>query len=263
MAARKKKTDMVASGGKAVALPWMQALQSSGKAPSIKTGGDSNSVSTRGSKFSIDGVKYGNEITAYIVTFINERSYYDTPYTEGEVRIPACFALSYTPDDMAPHSKAVKPQCDACDNCDLSVWGEDRTPPDCGERVRLGLLVNGKDGKPLIKTMSLPPTSLKNFREYFKEITGQGFVLLQCETRIYFDDESTAANPPICFEALNIVKGKVAKEQKQLTEMATTIREKLEEMIEKPYDPSMYNEGKKAPASKKKTAKKKRSKFSD
>lgn len=261
MATRKKKT-----GSKEVALPWKQQLakfSKNGKAPKEKPA-QGDSISLKGGKFSLGDHNLGRELDCVILAWNFENSYFDSPYVEGEAQSPACFALSYDEDELAPHADSPVPQCDNCAECEHNEWGSANVGEGkaCGNRRRLILAVEGKDGKVEIKTLRLPSTSLRNWKGFVSELETHGLETMQCAVNIHFDEDSTASFPPLCFEFVS----EITKEA-TLQAMAGMLEE-AHRLLEQPYDANNYSKPgrskKKAKkkAGKKKASKKRRSKFS-
>lgn len=254
--AAKKKTSKKKTG-KAITTPWQQRLAEhakKGKAPKEKpvTG---DYISTKGSKFTLNGVKIGLdgkglELDAIVIGYIFEKCYYDTDYKEGQTSAPLCFALGYDEDELAPHADVVQAQHDNCEGCDLNEWGSGRGDGKaCADRRRLALAFPGTDGQVDLKMLNIAPTTLKNWKAFINDIESQGLEPMQCAVRISFDEDSTAPNPPLVFEFVNEITN-----SKQLDVLASLL-DKAEKMLEQPYDPKNYSKGKKK-ASKKKSKKK-------
>ncbi len=242
----KKKT------GKSVMLPWQQQLAAyakGGKKLKEKVV-QSTYISAKGAKYRVDGGKARNELTGVILEACLERTFYDQPYTEGESNIPSCFALSYELSDVVPHTASVHKESSDCATCELAEWMGD-APPECTERRRLAMIVQTDEGETVLRTLSLPPTSLKNWREFYKDIIGQGFELMQMSVVISFDEDSSMAYPPMLFEAVKEIKN-----AKQLEELVANMP-KAQELLEQGYDASGYKDYSKKKGTKKKGTKKK------
>lgn len=254
----KKKT----SKNKSLALPWQQALAKhakEGKAPKeAPVIGDA--ISTKGAKFSIGDRSLGRELDCVVLGWCFERSYYDSPFRDGEASSPACFAIAYAEEDMAAHDDSPSQQNPNCAECGMNEWGSGSGEGKaCGERRRLILAVEGANNKIEIKRLNIPPTSLKNWKGFINKIETMGLHTMQCAVNIHFDDDSTAAYPPLCFDFVS----EITKE-KTLQAMANMLEETTK-LLEQPYDVSNYatpKKGKKKVAKKKVAKKKKRSKFS-
>lgn len=220
-------------------------------------------ISTKGGKFSMGDTVIGNVMDVIVLDYLFENSFYDTPYVDGEANSPACFALDYDEDDMAPHSTSPNKQADSCDECPMNAWGSgDGKGKACGNRRRLAVVAPDDMGNLKIRTVRLSPTSLGNWKGYInKQLAVRHLEPMQAVTTMEFDPTSTASVPPITFTFKSEVK-KIAA----LNDLAGAIQE-AQEMLEQPYDVSNYDsqpkkKRAKKKAGKKKAGKKKRSKFS-
>jgi len=257
MATAKKK----ASKSKSLVLPWKQQLAKyaeEGKAPK-EAPATGDLISIKGSKFSFGDHLMGRSFNCVILAWGMERSFFDSPFKEKEVNSPACFALGNKLLGLMSHEDSPNKQGESCDECPLSKWGDDADPdkkPDCAERRRLIVSVKGEDGNIEIKQLTLPPTSLKNWKEFIAKTKVLGLATMQCAVKIYFE-ESTATFDPICFDILKEITA-----EKTLQAMGEML-DQANKLLIRPYDAKNYTPpGKGKKAGKKKVAKKKRSKFS-
>jgi len=261
MAAKKKAKKKTAkkSASKEIAVGWQAQLAAhakEGKAPKEKalTG---DYISTKGAKFSLGGAVLGREIDCCILGWNFEKSWYDSAFVDGEASAPACFAISYDEDEMTPHETSPNMQGDSdgmCEGCELNEWGSGKGEGKaCADRRRLALVVEGTNGDMELKMLNISPSSLKNWKGFINGIEKQGIHVMQAAVNIHFDEDSTAAYPPICFEFLNeITNESTLDATAALLPEATTL-------LEQPYDVSNYEK----PGGEKKTAKKKAKKKSN
>lgn len=262
--ARAKKIN---STSKDLALPWQQQLAAyakEGKRGVEKTS-DIDRISIKGNKFRVDGKLYGDNngrgFSGIVINTCYEQSYYDGEFDDNVSTIPACFAISYVGTDMQPDSNSVKKQASNCAECELSKWDGD-TPPECKERRRLAVVIEDESGDTVVKVLSLSSTSLGNWKKYIKELSSMNLEPLQAATYIHFDEESSKAFQPVCFDFVSELKS-----EKQLEHLVSLLP-RAEKLLEQTYDPSFYKEITKSSSAKgkKKTAKKKtsarKSKFS-
>lgn len=243
-----------ASKGTALALPFQQRLKEmrEGKAAVINLS-NNDRISTKGAKFSLDGKVLGTELNAVVLSWCFEQSYYDSAFSD-EGNIPVCYAVGYDGKNMEPASNCVDKMAASCAECDLSKWIDDEKPK-CTLRYRLAIMIEVND-EPVAKWLSIPPTSLGNWRELVKAVENQGIDLIEAALSISFDKKSDSAYPPIKFEMLNVVKGK-----KQL-DVLMELLPKGQTMIETGYDPSFYKGATGGKSKAKPAAPKKRSKMS-
>jgi len=268
MATKKKSTKKT---GKALALPWQQALAKhakEGKAPKEKalTG---DYISIKGGKFSLGGAALGREMGCVILGYVLEKSFYDSDYVEGAKTSPACFAIGYSEDDLSPDDTSPNKQGDddnMCMQCEFNEWGSGRGDGKaCADKRRLALVVEGIDGTMELKVLNIPPTSLKNWKGFINTVETQGLHTMQCAVNIHFDEEHIGSGiPPLVFDFV-----KEITKEKTLQAMADTL-DAATKLLEQPYDVSNYSPptkgkkktSKKKVAKKKTASKKKRSKFS-
>lgn len=255
----------------AIALPWQQQLAAYAKEGKmgVERTSDLDKISIKGSKFRVDGKLYGeNNGRAFSGIVINtcvERAYYDGEFDDNVMTVPACFALSYDGNDMQPHKDSVKKQAANCAECELGKWDGD-TPPECKERRRLATVIEDEHGETVVKVLNVSSTSLSNWKKYVKLLTSQNLAPIQSGTYIHFDEESTKAFQPICFDFVSELKN--AKQLEHLVSLLPS----SEKLLDQSYDPSFYKEpssipgkrgkGKAAAAGKKKKVSARKSKFS-
>ncbi len=262
--AAKKKTS------KALSVDWRKELAAKASKMSAKgrikaAGGEY--ISTKGGKFSIGDRIIGDSFPAVVIGAVYENSWFDSKFVEGEPSCPACFAIAYDEEDLAPHPDSPVPQAETCEECEKNQWGssEEGRGKACGNRFRLAV-VHGDDTKANaseieVKGLRLAPTSINNFRSYVAELEARGDLeLVQAACNIYFDPESKQAVPPILFEFMNEITS-----DKALNALVSKWPD-AEKLLEQPYDKANYKppgraRGKKK-TTKKKTSKKRASKFS-
>ena len=258
MAAKKSKS-------KELSAPWQQQLAASataGKAPKEKavTG---DYISCKGNKFKLGSQVLGTELDCVVVAWNFERAYYDTDYDKDNISSPACAALGYDEDEMQPHEKAAKPQCDTCADCWANEWesADKGKGKACGDRRRLALVVAGDNDKMELKILSIAPTTLPSWRDFLSELDTLNIHPMQAAVNISFDEDSEYPQKPLVFEFVNEVTS-----EKALNLTASMI-EPATKLIEIEHDFSNYGgEAKpkaKGKASKKKASKKKSKKKSE
>lgn len=134
----------------------------------------------------------GNHMAVIIVDSVHENLYYEGRYDPNVVSPPSCFAFGRTEDCMEPHEKVVENgtnQASACATCPMNEWGSSDVGKGkaCKNMMRLGLISAGTlndagDEVELFdndyfKTaefayLKIPPTSLKNYVNYVKQLAG-------------------------------------------------------------------------------------------
>lgn len=262
--AAKKKAKKNASKSKELSTNWQDQLAvhaKEGKAPKEKaTTGDW--ISTKGGKFKLGNVTLGTELDCVVVGWNFEKCYYDTDYDPDNISSPACAALGYDEDELAPSDDAANKQCDSCIDCPMNEWesaakGKGKA---CSDRRRLALVVAGKDDKMELKGLSIAPTSLPSWKGFINELETLGIHPMQAAVNISFDDDSEYAQPPLVFEFVNEVTSDKA------LNLTASMLDPATKLIEAEHDFSNYGGGSaKKSKGKKKVAKKKskkKSKFS-
>lgn len=270
--AAKKKSKKKGSKKNLPALGWQQALADNakeGKAPKEKalTG---DYISIKGGKFTLGGVKIGldgkgRELDCFVIAWNFEKSYYDSDFVEGESNSPACVAISYNEDGLAPLETSPNKQNDACEGCWANEWesADKGKGKACADRRRLAIVVAGADDKMELKLLGIPPTSLKNWKAYINELETLGIHPMQAAVNISFDEDYTGGGiPPLIFEFVDEVTNEKA------LNITAAMLEPAAKLIEAEPDFSHYGKEKpkgKGKKGKKKTSKKKskkKSKFS-
>lgn len=121
-----------------------------------------------------------NKINVVVLGAAFENQWYEGEYDPNVMRNPACFALSATGADMAPHEVSIKKQATSCDVCEKAKWGSDRKGgkgKDCKARVRLAVLPAAADmsptsiGRSEVALLQLPVTSVKNWGNYVNRLS--------------------------------------------------------------------------------------------
>ncbi len=68
------------------------------------------SIGIKGKKFKYKDDVIGRVASFVIVDFIRANAYYDSPFHEDTIELPACLALSVDGEDMAPLEHAPRKQ---------------------------------------------------------------------------------------------------------------------------------------------------------
>ncbi len=251
---------MVAKKKKEIALDWRKQLTKhvkEGKAPKEKPLAG-NFISANGGKmvFSIGGAKLGDVIECVVIGWRFENSWHDYGYVAGEPYPPTCFSVGVDEDEMQSHETSPDRQGGAnhgCIDCELNEWGSGiGKGKACGNRRRLALVVDADKGKPEIKMLSIPPTSLANWKKFMESVNNLELHTMQVALRIGFDKDSTAKQAPLTFEFIDEIG-----DDRVLSELAGVL-DAADKLLDEPNDVSGYigNGGNKKVASKKGSKKK-------
>ena len=116
--------------------------------------------------------------------------FYAKKYTPGSVEKPDC----YSNDGVAPAADAVNAQAKKCATCPHNKWGsritdEGKKAKACSDVKRLAVAAPDAINDPML--LRVPSTSLANWDEFVKYVSGRGYAPIQCKTRISFDPEAT------------------------------------------------------------------------
>lgn len=211
------------------------------------------SIGIKGKKFKYKDDVIGRVASFVIVDFIRANAYYDSPFHEDTIELPACLALSVDGENMAPLEHAPRKQNPQCDGCDQNAWGSADVGrgKSCAEQYRLAVLAVDHTRKETyancdMATVTVPPTSKKNFGQFVRALDEQtGRPPLAFLTEFSFDDDFD-------HEVLLFEVNKPYKDAKTLSAILSRVDE-AREMLMSPPD---FSGNAKESASKKKTKKK-------
>lgn len=99
----------------------------------------------------------------------------------------------------------------ACEACPLGQWGPNNTPPACKERRDLFLLLEGQFF-PMV--LSVPPSSIKIWRDYIKPLSLQGIPFWGSITKFKLTTAQNANGDPFAQLKCEFV-GRVSPEEKE------------------------------------------------
>jgi hypothetical protein len=114
------------------------------------------------------------------------RTYYEEAYQPGSDDPPTC----YSNDGIIPAADVEDRQAKKCAVCKWSQWGSRITDSGargkaCSEVKRLAVALLSDLGTPML--LRLPPTSLKNWDQYVRELLKRGVSPTQVVTQVRFD----------------------------------------------------------------------------
>jgi hypothetical protein len=230
----------------------LQAHVSDAKARIEKPAGVS--IGIKGKKFKYKDEILGRTAELVVVDFIRVNAFYDEPFHEDEIALPACMALSVTGEDMAPLPSCPRKQNETCDGCEQNAWGSADVGRGkaCAEQYKLAVLAVNPANKSEdysncpMAMITCPPTSKKNFGSYVRAVEDKtGRPPLAFLTEFGFDDDYD--HPVLTFEV-----AKPFKDAKTLSEILSRAGE-AREMLMSPPD---FSGNEKASAGGKKTKKK-------
>lgn len=210
-------------------------------------------IGIKGKKFKYKNDVIGRVANFVIVDFIRANAYYDTPFHEDTIELPACLALSVDGENMVPLEHAPRKQNAQCDGCEQNAWGsaDIGRGKACAEQYRIAVLAVDHSRKETyanceMATITVPPTSKQNFGDYVHALDEKtGRPPLAFLTEMSFDDN-------IDHEVLLFEVSKSYKDAKTLSQILGRADE-ARDMLMTPPD---FSGNVKESASKKKTKKK-------
>ena len=194
MARAAAKTQTPASESTAV-TNWEAELEAQARvaAKAEQNTGGGNLYSIRGGVLSYGGNPLpGNALACVVADFLFVNVFYEGDYDPDNPAPPTCFAFGFEERGMEPHEivrAEDQAQHDECDGCPQNEWGTaDRgRGKACRNRRRLALIPAGTfdaagrfvpEADPAyfqgvaIGYLEIPPTSVKAWGNYVKQITG-------------------------------------------------------------------------------------------
>lgn len=161
-------------------------------ATEASTGGSPSFVIRGGTLMFNDVPIPNNEMAVVVLDSLIENTFYETDYDPDNITPPTCFAFGRDENTMAPHETVVaheQAQNDLCKGCANNVFGsgDKGRGKACGNRRRLMLIPAGdfdRNGNfepeenpseitsAISGQLKLPPTSLKLWGNYVKQIAG-------------------------------------------------------------------------------------------
>jgi len=153
----------------------------------------SSVISLKGKKFSAGEIKLGTELTVVILADCYDNAYYDSPYQDGVVNSPACWALGIDDNTLAPDPEAVPAaQSDDCESCEHNKFGSKGNGKACrnGRRLLVAPYVDGEVSLGEVAMITIAPTSLKNYSKYKRTLAHiQNKPLWAVGTHLTFNDD--------------------------------------------------------------------------
>jgi len=207
------------------------------QAESIKS--DSHFMSVKNKLFSMGGITIGPTINVAIVLGIKENSFYDRQYDPNNTTPPGCFAIEDAEGNMIPHESSPNKQAESCEECYLNEFGSAviGRGKACKNTYKLALVAysdNDLIDENEIAVLSLPPTSIKNYTSYVRQITSQmDLPTMAVVTSLSFD--MTQQHPVVQFKFV-----KTIDDQENLAKLIG-IYDKANETLHEPYDVTSYD----------------------
>lgn len=114
----------------------------------------------------------GNEIDCIILASVTANSWYKDRYDPNVKAIPNCYAIGEgKAETLVPYAESKERQAETCGECPKFEWGSD---PNGGRgkwcKERRNMVIIPADGSADAVLLSIPPTSLKAWANYAREI---------------------------------------------------------------------------------------------
>jgi hypothetical protein len=176
---------------------WKERLDKFAKRATASTANNisGKTISTKGGKFAIDGVKT-DEFVGVILDVAVVKAYYDNAYDPANPQPPSCYAISRDGADMTPHAKVKDPLCKSCSECRWNKFGTATLGKGkaCKDTLRLHILKIEDADQKIVEpyVLSIPPTGLKAASTYLKGVEDLGLCPQVVATRFRIEqDDST------------------------------------------------------------------------
>jgi hypothetical protein len=152
-------------------------------------------MSIKGKKFSIGDEKLGTTLDVVILADMYDYSYYDRDYDPDTITPPACFAIGSVLSEMMPHETSPDKQSATCQSCPKNEFGSAKNGKGkaCrnGRRLLVAAVTNNQPNLGDLAIINIPPTSLKAYARYTKNITVvHKLPTWAVITKLTFDDDS-------------------------------------------------------------------------
>lgn len=197
-------------------------------------------IKTSGGRFTYRDLVL-NDIECIILDKVVEHAYYDTEFDPDNPTNPACFALSFDPEDMVPNEKSTSKQADACVGCPQFEWGsaEKGRGKACKEIRRVAILAMPDTVTPEsiaeaeIAFVKIPVMSVKGVDQFFAHIAGQGASPWMYKSRL-----KIVPDPKSQYRVIAELADPRAKpfSEKVYPAIAARVTE-AEKELERPYEP--------------------------
>ena len=130
------------------------------------------------------------EVTAVIIDWAYHYGYWDSVYDPSNHEPPVCVAVGQNAATLKPAASSPKRQNDDCATCPMNQFGSGGgNRKACKNTVNLALIrYDDEIEDDTIYFLSIPPASLRNFKQYASKVAETGRDLAEVVTVISFDD---------------------------------------------------------------------------
>lgn len=169
----------------------MKAFASAAKARLNQPAG--NTIGIRNSKFTYKQEVIGRALSVIAIDFVHVNAWYDSDFDPDAPAPPACFAIGADGTEMEPFAMSPVQQNPTCDGCPQNAWAsaEQGRGKACKNQYRVACLEPGED--PLdseIAMLTLPPTSLRNWDKYVRDLSQVEMPTFGVITHFTFEDDA-------------------------------------------------------------------------
>lgn len=135
----------------------------------------------------VEGEPPVKELTGVIILNKKINTYYEGVYNPNDIQPPTCFST----DGVLPSPSIQKPQNKTCVGCPKSEWGTNsmKSGKACANRQPIFILRSREDGgefayADIPRVISISPSSLKEVRKFFMDVTERGVAYWKVATKI-------------------------------------------------------------------------------
>ena len=182
----------------------------------------SKKISTKGKVFTLpNGDASPGPLKAVILDYVTMNSYYPNAYNPQNIAEPECFALGRYIDELAPGSKAKKPQNATCNGCPMNEWGSAPVGRGkaCKNQRRLVLAAPDATDPTGLMTLYVTPSGLAAFDAHVSRIAKEyGSTPIRVVSEISFNPNE--AYPTLVFNVAEALEGPGLKQMVALRDMA-------------------------------------------
>lgn len=152
-------------------------------------------INTKGKAFTLpDGTVINGKLTAIIVDYRFNNTYYKQAWDGQSANRPDCVATGKNQDDLVPNADIKDPVHHECATCPMNEWGSasnGRGGKACQNKVRLAIITADADDRAPVYYLDLTPTALPSFNAFMDNANKAGLLPIQLIAELSFDEKST------------------------------------------------------------------------
>lgn len=144
-----------------------EAMAAKAEAMKAKLQTVGNRISLKDKKFTLpNGETPGDVLDVIVLGWNSQNLLYEGAYDPNDIKSPVCFAIGDNPDTLEPDASIQEPKAATCATCDDNQYGSANGGTGKGKACKNSFMVAVRlPSKPDIFTISLSPTSLKDFSQ--------------------------------------------------------------------------------------------------